>query len=330
MNFLKNEQIGKVNWEKILNSSDYGSPFQTPEFYSFFNSIPGFLAYAYAVEEQNELKSLCVVTIQKEKGITGFFSRRAIIYGGPLIKSFKEEGLSELLKGISKDLKGKVIYLETRNFHDYRIHKEIFAKNNWVFEPYLNYHLNCDTENTVINNLNTNRKRQIKKAIKSGVELKEASNKEEVIEFYNILSNLYKDKIKKPLFPLEFFLKFNESNVGKILLVNYNSKIIGGIVCPILKDIAIYELYICGLDQEFKDQSPSVMATYAAIEYGFKNKLKYFDFMGAGKPNEDYGVRDFKAKFGGEQVEHGRCIKINNTLLYYFGKFALNMLKKIK
>jgi lipid II:glycine glycyltransferase (peptidoglycan interpeptide bridge formation enzyme) len=112
--------------------------------------------------------------------------------------------------------------------------------------------------------------------------------------------------------------------------VKFKNKIIGGIVCPILKNQSIYEFYICGLDAEFKDQSPSVMATYAAIQYGFKNNLKRFDFMGAGKPDEDYGVRDFKAKFGGELVEHGRFIKINRPLLFKIGKAGLKILQKIK
>jgi len=330
LKFLKNELIDKNKWEKFLLSNNFASPFQNPEFYEFFNSVPGFTANVYAVENQNEIKAVCLVTLQKEKGIKGFFSRRGIIYGGPIIEPDQGQALSELLKGISNDLKGKAIYLETRNFFDYSVHKVTFAENNWVFEPYLNYHLNCETEELVFANLNTNRKRQIKKAMNSGVELNEAINKEEVTEFYKILYNLYKTKIKKPLLPLEFFLKFLESKVGKILLVKYNSKIIGGIVCPIMENKAIYELYICGLDHEYKDQSPSVMATYAAIEYGFKNKLKYFDFMGAGKPDEDYGVRDFKGKFGGELVEHGRFIKVNNPLLFNFGKFALNAIKKLK
>ena len=149
-------------------------------------------------------------------------------------------------------------------------------------------------------------------------------------EYYQILYTLYKSKIKKPLPPLSFFEKFYESNLGKILLVKFKNKIIGGIVCPILKNQSIYEFYICGLDAEFKDQSPSVMATYAAIQYGFKNNLKRFDFMGAGKPDEDYGVRDFKAKFGGELVEHGRFIKINRPLLFKIGKAGLKILQKIK
>ena len=37
-------------------------------------------------------------------------------------------------------------------------------------------------------------------------------------------------------------------------------------MCPLLAGKAIYEFYICGLDQEFKEASPSVMATFAAID----------------------------------------------------------------
>ena len=72
------------------------------------------------------------------------------------------------------------------------------------------------------------------------------------------------------------------------------------------------------------------MATFAAIEYGYEHGLMYFDFMGAGKPGEEYGVREFKAKFGGEMVEYGRFIRINNPLLYKLGTSSLSILKQIK
>ncbi len=178
----------------------------------------------------------------------------------------------------------------------------------------------------VWNNLNTNRKRQIKKAIKLGVVTEEAKTENDVKEFYAILKDLYKTKIRKPLFSLEFFQKFIGSSVGKILLVKFENKIIGGIASPVLPGSAIYELYICGLDQEYKECCPSVMATYAAMEYGYKNGLNRFDFMGAGKPEEDYGVRDFKEKFGGEMVEYGRFIKVKNIFLFNLGKFAMSVL----
>ena len=50
--------------------------------------------------------------------------------------------------------------------------------------------------------------------------------------------------------------------------------------------------------------------------------------MGAGKPNESYGVRDFKAKFGGQLVEHGRFLLILNHVLYQIGKIGVSLMKK--
>ncbi|HWY11248.1 MAG TPA: peptidoglycan bridge formation glycyltransferase FemA/FemB family protein [Bacteroidia bacterium] len=328
MQHFKNESISKSKWEKFLQENEHASPFQSFSFYDLFNSVPGLSANVYAIENNNKIEALCVVTMQKEKGIKGYFSRRAIIYGGPLLSSDDKEVNAKLINEITNDLKSEVIYIETRNFSDYSFAKDDFVENGWKYESYLNFHLNCSSEEIVNSNLNSNRTRQIKKAFKSGVLLEEAKTPEEVEKYYSILKDLYSKKIKKPLLPFEFFKLFFEKEIGKILLVKIENKIIGGIVSPILKNNSIYEFYICGLDQEYKDFSPGVMATYAAIQYGFKNNLKKFDFMGAGKPNEDYGVRDFKAKFGGELKEHGRFIKINNQFLFSLGKFALSVIKR--
>ena len=49
--------------------------------------------------------------------------------------------------------------------------------------------------------------------------------------------------------------------------------------------------------------------------------------MGAGRPDEKYGVRDFKAEFGGEMVEYGRYVYAHCPLVYRLG--AMLMRKKI-
>ena len=51
--------------------------------------------------------------------------------------------------------------------------------------------------------------------------------------------------------------------------------------------------------------------------------------MGAGSPDENYGVRDFKARFGGELVEYGRFKKILNPILYEAGKIGLKFISKV-
>ncbi|MBN1187861.1 MAG: peptidoglycan bridge formation glycyltransferase FemA/FemB family protein [Bacteroidales bacterium] len=330
MHVLVNCEISRSAWNELLLNSNFSTPFQTAEFYAFINSIPGYTAIALAIEDSGKLSSLVVATLQKEKGIKGYFTRRSIIYGGPLVLEDDQSSLHILLKELNLRLKGNAIYLETRNFHNYRNYKNTFAEYGWKYTPYLNFRLNCSSYEVAWNQLNTNRKRQISKALKNGVTIKEAASMADVKKFYAILKSLYDTRIKKPLPSIAFFEAFYKAKIGKYLLVHFNDNIVGGIICPMLTGKAIYEFYIAGLDQEYKEASPSVMATWAAIDYGYKNGFQYFDFMGAGKPAESYGVREFKGKFGGELVEYGRFTKINNKLLYKLGASALSLMKQLK
>jgi serine/alanine adding enzyme len=94
----------------------------------------------------------------------------------------------------------------------------------------------------------------------------------------------------------------------------------------------VFEWYVCGLDEVFKGKGiyPSVLATWAAIEYAASNSFRQFDFMGVGKPDVPYGVRDFKKKFGGVVVNHGRYIRINNKSMYLIAEIGYNILSLLK
>ncbi len=115
------------------------------------------------------------------------------------------------------------------------------------------------------------------------------------------------------------------------ILVQHNNRIIGGIACPILPGKAMYEWYVCGLDREYKphDIYPSVLATWAAIDYAAENGIPTFDFMGLGKPDEKYGVRDFKARFGGKWVNYGRFSRVNKRVFYAVAEIVYNVKRLI-
>ncbi len=330
LNIIKGtDYIDRDKWIRLLEDSEFVSPFQTPVHADLINSIKGYSAEVYAVESGGTLKALCVVVILKERGVKAYFSRRAIIYGGPVLLTKCDEILKVLLESIERDLIGKSIYIEIRNFFDYSLYKPIFENSGWDYIPWLNFQLQIDSKDKVAKKISSSRRRQIKKAIKSGAHWEKARSLQDVRQFYEILLNLYKNKIKKPLHPWAFFKNYFITKSGLYLLVYYKERVIGGILCPVIPDKTIYEFYVCGLDQEYKDQFPSVMATWAAIEYALRNNIRMFDFMGAGSPDETYGVREFKSRFGGEEVEHGRFIKILNPHLYMLGKTVLNFRSKI-
>jgi lipid II:glycine glycyltransferase (peptidoglycan interpeptide bridge formation enzyme) len=56
--------------------------------------------------------------------------------------------------------------------------------------------------------------------------------------------------------------------------------------------------------------SPAAFFQWREIEWSNQNGIERYDFGGAGWPNVPYGVRDFKASFGGELVCYGRYRKV--------------------
>ncbi len=294
----------------------------------FFNSVSNFAANVYAVADKDELKALAVVTTQGEKGPGGFITRRQVIYGGPLVDDECPAALDLLLQTIDENTSGGVIYTEIRNLSDYSALNDIFLQNGYTYVPYLNFRVDTSDLATMTKRVSSSRLRQIKKAHLQSVTCREAQNVREVKDFYAILNKLYKTKLHRPLPQEDFFVKFFEQDIGVYLLVWHNNEILGGIMCPVLPGKAIYEFYICGRDDVPANLYPGVMATWNAMKYACENGFSLFDFMGAGKPEDQYGVRDFKARFGGEMVEHGRYLKVRRPLIYKAGKFVLNRGKR--
>ena len=318
-------EIDKQNWKSLVETSPVATWFQTDEAYRFYQSVNDMCAFAYGVVEEDKLVGVIVgYTTQDKCKFKQYFTMRAIVVGGPLLdENISESALTTLLQTV-KEQPGDAIYLEIRNLHDYSGWQSIFEANGFAYQPHLNIHVTCN----VTHSMSDQRIRQVKKAIKNGVEISEAQSEQDIHDWYQILKQLYRTKVRTPLWSEEFFLQFYRNGVGKYLLVKFNGKVIGGMMCPVLEGKTIYEWYVCGLDEDFRECYPSVVATYAAIEYAKKHHIEIFDFMGAGKPDVPYGVRDFKMEFGGDLVEDGRYICVQKPLLYKIGQWGVKWLKR--
>jgi serine/alanine adding enzyme len=327
---LKDEQISIKDWEELLKNSIYSTPFQTPVFYELYRLVQNYTAKIFAIEINGKLKSLCVVTIQNEQSAISYFSKRAIIYGGPLISEDGYASFSFLLKFIHNELKRDVIYIEIRNSVDYSRFRQTYNQLGWNYVPYLNFQLKVESINYdgILAKMKYNRRREINQSVKEGVFYYEAHDVSQIKTLYSILFELYKVKVKLPLPSIDFFIELFNSTIGKVFIVEHNNTIIGGSFCFYLEGRAIYTMYYCGLRNYNKKIFPTHLAVMAAIQFALTHKLKMVDFMGAGKPDVDYGVRKYKSEFGGDLVEHGRFLSITKPMLYRFGSIALKILKK--
>lgn len=399
MKILGYSEIDRNEWSRLVASSPTGTWFQTPEAYEFFASQPDlFRPFVVGVANNpsihqstnpslQTLRAVCVgyVTVEKNP-IKQFFTRRAIIIGGPaladdatdeevvaLLEAVKtktrhlqslysdlhetthqsacmqafrqsedlsliaveQQDASQKHAALTKNTKNifypyEPIYIETRNFNDYSRWKGAFEQAGFSYQPHLNFHVDTSSVEVVEANLGKSRKRDIRTTIREGVTIIEKPTEGQVMEYYSILDDLYKTRVKTPIFPEAFFQALAKHPDARFLLTKLNGKIIGGTVCVAQEGKCLYEWFACGEDGVYPHVFPSCYATYAGIRYAAEHNMPRFDMMGAGKPDEAYGVRDFKAKFGGKEVEYGRFLCVTKPLLYNMGVIGVKLLKKLK
>jgi lipid II:glycine glycyltransferase (peptidoglycan interpeptide bridge formation enzyme) len=326
---LKFNEINVEQWQNLVQVSPFSSYFQTKECYDFYCSLSFLSPFLFGVEENGKLSGVaCGYIVADGNKIKRFFSRRAIILGGILLQeNISGNALKTLLNFIVKNLKNKAIYIELRNYNNYSKYKKIFTENGFIYNEHLNFHIQTPNVETAMSKMSSTKRRDVKISQKNGAETVELISKNDLKIFYEILNNLYQTKIKTPFFPFDFFEKIEKLPGSKVFGIKFDGNIVGGSVCVLLKNHAVYEWFCCGLDEQFKNIYPSTLATWTGIEFAAQNGCKYFDMMGAGTPDKDYGVRDFKSKFGGKLVEFGRFLYLCNPLLYKFGKFYIQIQK---
>lgn len=287
--------------------------FQSEEYFSLFKDCSVCIPHKIPFSQNG--KRNYIIAIQHIQKLPNLPQNPIIIDGISLPKhSFSKQ--AETLRIITSKLKTHPFLpssiLKIRNSDTLTDFSFYMKKWGFSFQHHINFKIDTSNSEICWNRLSSNRKKQVLKSVKNGAEVIEASQENQIIDYYKILKELYQNKIRKQIPPFTVFLRFFKlslsSNRAKLFLIKFENKIIGGNTCPIDPSMKIYEWYICGLDKQYKNIHPSVLATWAPIKYATENNIPLFDFMGAGNPNMPYGVREFKKKFGGVHITTGNFV----------------------
>lgn len=327
------EYIKIKDWSEFVEAHPNGNIFQTPEIYDVYRKTNNLDPILLVVYENNEILGILLAVIQSEySGVVGKVSKRSIIRGGPLVKDNNEEVLDIILKSYSKKIKYKAIYSQFRNHWDWGSLKNIFIKNNFLYEEHLDILFDLTKgEDKLWSEIKRVRKKGIKQSYKKGVIIREIdlSNKDLLGKSHQILSSVYQ-RVKLPLPSIDFF----ENNI------NFLSDKLFTLGLFIEGDLAAVRLVFCfndkiydwyaGAKDEYLSYRPNDVLPWEIIKWGVNNNQKVFSFGGAGKPDEPYGVRDYKLKFGGELVEFGRFEKVHKPILMNVARLGLSIWQNIK
>lgn len=307
----------------FVSNQSTGNFFQSIPYFEFYRKLKGYSQIIVVAYDGNKniVGSVICVIHHLLYGLKLPFLSRAIVIGGPVVKDAeinKKAVFDLLVSRLVVESRKASVYLEFRNAFDMNDYMDIFEKHGLQFNDHLNFLINTGDPETAQKRMSKTKLQQVRKSLNAGAEISIAKDLGELREFYTILQELYKTRVKKPLPSFSFFNTFFQEGlkVGFYLLVKLNGRVIGGMMCPVFENRIMYDWYVCGKDRIFKDIYPSTLVTWAAIDYAMKHQIPLYDFLGAGKPKQEYGVREFKAQFGGDLVNFGRMTRTFNQQKY--------------
>ncbi|RMF32489.1 MAG: GNAT family N-acetyltransferase, partial [Chloroflexi bacterium] len=85
-----------------------------------------------------------------------------------------------------------------------------------------------------------------------------------------------------------------------------------------------------GVDRAYSRFTPGELLTWYILRWGAEHGYRVYDFGGAGRPGEPYGVRDFKARFGGRLVCYGRNTYIHAPRALRLAQAGYALYRKVR
>jgi len=315
------QEIGREGWKAFVSNHPRACIFQTPEYFDLCSNASGYSGVVAACILNERICGILVAVIQRDfRPPFSSLTARGVIWGGPLAENNNPEIISSLLEAYNAKTGRSVLFTQFRNLSDMDDFREVFLGNGYVFEEHLNILFNLRKgEDSLWADMHSTRRKQIKRSVRRDVKVSCFSDHddERLLKCYSLLKSVY-SRARLPLPDYCYFQRaaelFTEKKYLRVFTAEYRSEIIGFRMILCYQD-TLYDWYAAASDDHL-DKYPNDILPWEVILWGLKHGFNWFDFGGAGKPGKPYGVRDYKAKFGGEMVNFGRFTLIKKPLLY--------------
>lgn len=320
--------IARSEWEQLVEVSPVATWWQTPEAYDMLSTLPDFDVHVVGISANERLQGLAVLMItQSACRMVQNFTRRAMVMGGMLLHpEIDEISFQSLMAAISEQTR-ETVYVEIRPLRDYTRWSDWLHTCGWQYDAHLNIQMDTSDMAAAMERIGKSKRRRITTSLQAGVRIVAEPTIEQVKAYYGLLRQLYRERVHKPLPSWKTWERLYTCSSFQYILVEYEQQIIGGSVCVVWDNKVIYEWYACGRDDARRVISPASLTKWAEIQLAAEKRIPLLDLMGAGSPDEQYGVRDFKAEFGGQIIEQGRWLYLHRPKIYALGMRVMRWLR---
>lgn len=335
MKFEIVQSLEEERWQQFLNETPAANIFHTPEFFQIFNQVKGHKPHLWAaVDGSGQVHALLTpVEVTLMDGLLSRLTTRLISYGSMLYtpNPTGHAALAQLLAAYTAQVGQDALFTELRNLFDLSAVQPILEKYNFKYEGHLNYLINLDrpTEE-IMQSIGRRTRKQIRRGLRQRqVVVSEVTQREELADWYALLKRTYSNAQvplgDMSLFEIAFDILYPRGMI-KFFTAAVDDTLVSCSAELLFKDI-IYGWY-GGTDRAYASYIPNELLMWRVFEWGAENGYRVYDFGGAGKPDEEYGVRDFKAKFGGDLVNFGRNTHVHQPNLLKISKLGYEIYQR--
>ena len=299
--------------------------FYSKEMFQVYEATPGYtpiLIVAY--DEIRPIAKILTVIRRCIRFIPPSFIRRCEIYG---TGEFFDEGVDaeeifgEMLDYITSIGTQTSFLIEFRNLENSLFGYKAFRETQYFPINWMRVRNSLHNTSELMDRVSASRRRQIKKGYANGAQIYVADKLEDIRSFSKMLKMNYSYNIRKHYPCIEFFEYFDEKAVhngmGRIFIVKYKEKIIGGSVI-VFSGKNAYLLFSGGIKKTHKKLYPGVLAIWEALKYAHNEGYEHLEYMDVGLPFKKHGYRDFVLRFGGQQKSSRRWFRFKWPFLNTF------------
>lgn len=328
------QTIDREQWHRFVLDNPHGTVFHTPEMFDVFKAASGHNPLVFAaLNPEGRMQALITpVIVSLREGVFRSLSTRAVHYGGMVFNDTDEgaAALKTLLKYSMPIIGREAIYSESRNLTDVDRILPIFKDLKFNREPHINYWIRLDRPyEEILKDVKSSARGAMRRSEKRGAQFLVIEDAQGFEDWFSLIDLTYFHK-KMPLADRSLFESIfkiaRPAGLARFFAVKAENKLIGAYLMMLFKDV-IYFWYSAD-DFHMRQYYTTDGFINHIIQWGIEHQYKILDFGWAGREDEPYGVREFKAKFGGEEIRFGRHVLTYKPMLLALSKMGLVIYKK--
>jgi CelD/BcsL family acetyltransferase involved in cellulose biosynthesis len=323
-------------WREFVDHHPQGNIFHTPEMFQVFARTSGYRPSLWAVAGRHGqvLALLLPVQITVLHRWLRPLTTRAVVYGSVLCARGAEGqgALARLLRAYVQETRGSLLFTELRNLSSLEGLQPILDEHDFVYEDHLNYLVDLKRPpEAILQGIRRRTRKRIRRGLRrQEVSVGEVTGREQVEACYALLQRTYRAArvpLADPsLFEAAFDLLYPKGMI-RFSLASVGQTPVAASVDLCYKDVVLG--WYGGMDRAYAPYHPNELLTWHILMWGAENGYATYDFGGAGKPGKVYGVRNFKAKFGGELVCFGRNIYVHRPRFLHLSRLGYHIYRRL-